>query len=456
MKTNLFFTNLNLARYNLNIRRNLLLVTSFIIFINVHAQRTWEKNFINGTNSVIETYDHKYITAGSVRIGMQITYSIMVLDAEGEICYDTIFTDGHEGAISKLKATPDSGYLVVGYQEFDNFEYLMYILKFNKYHSLEWEKKYPIGKAFNVINTKDGYTILGSKPKYENLSIKHNLLLLQLDFNGDTVCTKNYKDIFINEGIEFTNNLQVLPASDTSYYFLGIKNTLASLFEMNQKGDSIWVKTQSNILDNAETFISTYDSCIIVINNNLSKIDLKGNTIWQKVNFFPICKQLAPSINRGFSGVFSDGRVVIYSAGGDTIWSAYKKYLEPNDIIFTSDSMFLVTGLYYDGGFIVKIDSTGKGFITTSIPGLQTHNDIITNYPNPFKASTTFKWNLPSESSGFIKVKILNIFGRVLFEKNIYGSKEFTFAPNDNTTGMLIFEIETKNKKYHKKIMRIK
>ena len=105
-----------------------------------------------------------------------------------------------------------------------------------------------------------------------------------------------------------------------------------------------------------------------------------------------------------------------------------------------------VNGYYaiYDNKYPVDY-STNKEIINVYI------------YPNPFKNSTTIKYDL--EIGTIVTMKLIDLCGKEIAElysgKQIAGKHEYIFNDNELETGFYIVQIKTQNQIENRKLLRL-
>ena len=80
-------------------------------------------------------------------------------------------------------------------------------------------------------------------------------------------------------------------------------------------------------------------------------------------------------------------------------------------------------------------------------------------YPNPFNPSATISFDLPEAGKISLNVYDLKgaLVGTLLSESKVAGTYQYRWTPNSElASGIYLFELKSKNKTRHQKIMYIK
>ncbi len=372
--------------------------------------------------SVVQTYEGNYLA-----VGVNV---LMKIDEHGDAIWTKAFGENsysyYDRANSIIK-TDDSCFFITSYTHVPDST-IVHLLKVDIDGVIIWDKTYSYNSnkrnyAYGATLLSDGgFAVVGNTYpiRYED----HQLLLLRLDRNGDTLWTKTYPYAVGNS---------ILQSPDGGFVIVGYSYLFGSgrqdvyVLRTDSLGVPIWIKPYGGSEDDyAYSVTLSADSAIIVAGGTRSfgaacwllKLNWDGDTIWTKLysdlgGFLSICT----TTDGGFAGAGYSYAMLKLFSNGDVFWRrnalhGYDK-LDGNCIIQTSDKGFLSIGDYtYYGTFILKTDSLGLGAgiteeIVESIEDFQ-----IKFYPNPFNSACRI--DLPENS----KLQILDINSRLLYEQN--------------------------------------
>jgi hypothetical protein len=292
-----------------------------------------------------------------------------------------------------VQQTPDSGYVIAGRQGIGMFSSKILIIKTDKYGATQWSKLFGNGSndqyAYYIINCKaGGYAVVGYRT---GIGFVRDIYVLRLYDSGDTMWTKQYGTIAIEEGTciqetadsgfvisfwddndstgilkidsvggllwwkkyKFYNGSyfrNVFELSSGGYVLAGIAQTVSGLFSQgilmrtDSLGDSLWVKDYGGI--SGEEFYEareTQDGNIIVggisgeaavggmWGSYILKININGDAIWTK-RFHPQYDDECMSIQQCADGGFILGGTSYINSDGNM----YLMKLNPN-----GDSLWL-------------------------------------------------------------------------------------------------------------------
>ncbi|UKM65073.1 fibronectin type III domain-containing protein [Flavobacteriaceae bacterium GSB9] len=288
--------------------------------------------------------------------------------------------------------TSDSNYLILGKSSNNGNGYRLFALKIN-YDGDEIWRAY-----FNHISHTS------ATPKVIEHSngflINSNDTLINIDWEGNTVWSKNIQDIISNPIFISSVNLD----NEGNFYLAGIRNSgfhqgnEGVLLKISSNGIPIWEKTlkislydafkdvvinsqnEIYVLGTSETKGATWDdhvsgdSSLKEIDFLVVKMNNQGDIIWQNTfgdgrHDFPkqiIIKSNNNIVFAGFSwGAYdiSEGRIFEIDADGTEIWNISNELSSTFSIAETLDGGFITTGHvdfgYYGALGIYKFTSNG-------------------------------------------------------------------------------------------------
>ncbi|MFH2143948.1 MAG: T9SS type A sorting domain-containing protein [Bacteroidota bacterium] len=377
-----------------------------------------------------------------------------------------------------------------------------------------------------------------------------DIFAIKLDINGNTIWKKSYGGSSMDDPYSIVSTINggcaILGYSYSSDYYFNqcYGNSDLILLNLDQNGDTIWVKNYGGTLsdigneiyytnDNGFIILATSSSTNFDIGNNygssdfwLLKLDSLGNIEWER-NYGGTDADEGISVIQTNDGGYlmagmtsstdidihgnhgdTDFLIIKTNAIGDTIWTntlGGSDYDRPESIIQTSDYNFVVAGYtnstdgdisnHYnsDDYWIVKLDNNGQLLWNVCLGGNYSDQctNILETYDNYLLASgftvSTSEWIDPQHGNGdvwavkfdfidnkdeinktvkllifpnptdnrlFIKlngitnVKIIDIFGKLIFE-----SKETELDINMIPKGIYIMIVNTEKQVFTEKII---
>lgn len=164
-------------------------------------------------------------------------------------------------------------------------------------------------------------------------------------------------------------------------------------------------------------------------------------------------------------GFATTSRGPFFTVDGGANWT-YIPYLLTdfyfNNNIATTDDIYFInenTGFIYGQlGLLIKTTNGGSVFINNNVENIPTTHMLFQNYPNPFNPATTISFYL--KKSQFVKLKVYDISGRevanLINEFRNSGFNEIQFYPENLSSGIYFYQIETDDFKESKKMVLIK
>ncbi|MBI2281624.1 MAG: T9SS type A sorting domain-containing protein [Bacteroidetes bacterium] len=317
-----------------------------------------------------------------------------------------------------------------------------------------------------------------------DISAKDGIIYFTGDF-GDTLFYNNQQDTIIGG---FTQNAYIA-AYDTN----GITNWINPL---SFKSDVIYLALNNNYiyaLTNKMSYTLTVGKVYI------EKFDLSANSIqnWTVGGVFTgtsagitAARAIVPSNNKEFIiggshkvnfTVFGNDTLNGISPGGNLFMASLSNYQlsttinVSNDTILTSSATSSSYQWYFNGSiisgatlqnyiatqngdyYLIISDSNGCSSNSDTVSVIITSTilnkkdiDKITIYPNPFTNYTNIEFN-----SNIIKnIRIIDVTGRQVLDKNVEGENHFIIQRNHLKNGIYhVIFIDTENKTLHKKIV---
>ncbi len=328
-------------------RSMIVILLVILSFANSFSQTTtFEKSYGKQQNSeigkfLIEMSDQIYL-AGSLSSSAILLYK---LNSTG----DTILTKSLPGDFDiemPLKVVKKGSDFVLGATKIGTFNSL-YLIRLNENIDTIWTRTFELLQDkyifTDIINSDEGGLLTCGASQ----SLHHYIRLVKVSSTGDFEWQQNY-DV---TGVVYYSGLALQPASTSGYFLLDNKNF--SL--LDDMGNILWTHLLSF---KGIDFVAMDDSNFIVSGEgSLAKIDLIGQTIWQK----PI-----PAGYEGFSVDYKSG-VGIFTIEYDysnPVSFYYSHYDDNGDLVWRKISAGKVKhiSLSTDDGLLISGDFTESNY----------------------------------------------------------------------------------------------
>lgn len=204
--------------------------------------------------------------------------SIYKIDYEANILFYRELENVTAEHIIHLK---DGNFLICGYTPDSDGEEIAFVAKLNDYFEPTWIKDVGKGRAFSILEEKDGSIIVWLS----------NLRMAKLDKNGNTLWLKDY----FNGQVENKKRGYLLKANDGNYIASaiitsnnGLTNNL-NIFKITPEGNLIFSKSLIGVNYLNARIFPTKDNCFIICGNvypgciSYQKINSNIDLIWSKV-----------------------------------------------------------------------------------------------------------------------------------------------------------------------------
>jgi len=437
-----------------------------------------------------ETSDGGFIAVGSYSWGVGDTdFYLIKTNGDGDTLWTSVFGGDYYDVCRWVYQTPDNGYIVAGLMSSDNnTDEDIYIFKTDSLGNLLWDKTYGGDQEDGVVTARPtsdgGYIVLGYTPSF-GLGYM-DIWLLKLDSDGDTLWTKTYG----SESYDYGGS--IIQEPDSGYFvlcniFQGADNRM-TLIRTDADGDSLWSRNYLGIgtsgksiipasgggymiMANTLEFGDEFDIQLLRIDENADSlwsgvygnvdIDM-GNSLWQSDDGgFVICGINGPYFNE-------DIYVLKTDAYGDTLWSwTFNGTPYGNDwgscarpttgggVILTGS---LSTDDYLQEACLIRIGSDQVRVDEDIRSRRPVGIELISNYPNPFNASTVIGFKLPDY--GHVDLTVYDISGRavkfLLHEYMQGGMHEVSFDGSAISSGIYFYRLRTREATVTKKMLLIK
>jgi hypothetical protein len=438
--------------------KKIILLTA-LIFVKtiVHGQHVWEQKYDDKVaQTFARTLANKYVLAGTKNESMQKRWHIFQTDSIGKIEWDTTFLHGYDGYSRCIEPTPDSGFIVAGYEEGNS-----YFLKYDKNNNLNWESKIlphkggVDGISSIITSTENGYIATGTV----TLGFSE-LFLIKLDENGDSIWTK----IYFSGG---AHGVSLAKSPDGAGYYCLASTSYARtlLLRIDEQGDTIWSrKIHEN--SQATSMVLTSDTNLVISSVEMSrnlvftKVDLTGNIIWEKRYnsdyTYNRCNHISETSDKGFITSnymenhldYNNLWIMKLDEHGDSLFSITSTTkLRPEKIMETNDGFYVFLANDGKRPRLIKTDKSGS--VITSIHSTKPQNQINL-YPNPVQDKLTVILDKPLHKNGFYK--IFNSSGILIKEGKLYQTT--TIDLSNIAKGLYILYMDLEDQIITRKILK--
>lgn len=399
--------------------------TPYLLRINASGDTLWSRrpNFWGIGKAVCMSPDNGFIIAGSHNESPHQFPFILKLDSLGNTIWSYYFYDLGHGELRSIQPVGSNGYISTGYKSDDTLTVhtdSVLIFRVDSDGENLWSKSYggdSLQRAWSVITTSDsGFIIAGWTESFGNgLS---DFYIIKTDSNGDSIWTKTFGSPWEDEGRD------ILETSDGGYVFSGKRSISQGkanhyLMKISSQGDSIW----------AHSYV---DDISYTITHSITQTSDGGYAL---IGYHPYSSNIH----------YID--IIRTDAEGDSLWSKRfwhnpVKYYG-RSIIQAQDGSYFLCGNNVDDIWVVKLapEITNKENENNYSPNAYM---LLYNYPNPFNATTTISYYLPSESE--ISLSIYNLLGQrieTLYEgvQNA-GEHALTWDASHLTSGIYFARLE--------------
>lgn len=378
-----------------------LLLFLFILSVVTYGQsNVFERHFGGTKNDMAEaiqqTSDGGYIVLGSTESFGAGSYDMWLvkLDEKGDKVWDKTYGGVHNELGYDVKQTKDGGYILVGCTETaSNGGMDIYLVKTDAEGNKKWDCKYGGGKddvGHSVVETPDGYLIAG----YTKSIGDHfcYVYILKIDVNGVVRWEKT-----VGGGDDACGNF-IDKTKDGGFIVVGFTKNLTAglndiyLIKLDAGGNVSWEKIfGAGDEDKGYCVRQTPDGGYIITGSTknlgagysdlyLTKVDDKGNRIWEKIygeNNDEVGYSVCQTPDSGFivsgftasRGSFADVYLVKTDYKGNKMWDkTFGGALDDwsGGITLTKDGGYAICGFSKsftfgeEDFFIVKTDSKGE------------------------------------------------------------------------------------------------
>ena len=258
---------------------------AWIIKLDVQGDLVWEKKFGGKSSDVVVSITRAF-SGGFAIAGYTSSKGagaddgwVVKLDNQGEIEWEKTFGSHGEERINAIISTPDSGYVLTGYNKsVGKRNGKAWILKLDQHGTLEWEKTYG-GDSGGGIPTEVGNAILSMDGYYYVAAHTRNfgagdedMWVLKLDSEGNKIWDKTFG------GVEEEKAFKIIVGQDGNIIVAGYNESKGSgnddvwLLCIDGDGKLLWDETyggHSN--DQASTMYQDENGGFVIAGHSHSK-----------------------------------------------------------------------------------------------------------------------------------------------------------------------------------------
>jgi hypothetical protein len=322
--------------------------------------KTYGEDFHNyyagWTRGGIKTSDRGFAVSGSIEDDIRSVGVLMKFDANGDSLWSRIFGDTISPGYSfngfyACKQLPDHGYLLVGtvYVSGDDGDIL--VVRTDSIGNQVWRKTngelHIIESAYSLEQLPDGDFLIGFMSQNIHEFYTFHPGILKIDSQGNEIWRNLYSGPYDDAGC-------AVALSQDGNYLLGSTYGCISTHPVITTGKVWIIKTDTSgtvIWDKKYADTTFYGSAVTINELDNGDIIISGNGAFDD----------GPGI---------DGWIVKTDSNGDSLWMRRFRYFptddnEQNDLAFTSDNGFVITGMamgepdWTESVWIQKLDSIG-------------------------------------------------------------------------------------------------
>ncbi len=224
---------------------------AWILKINSFGDTIWTKTYggINNDDAIAveNTSDGGYIVCGRTNSFGNGSYDIWLLkiDSRGDSLWMNTFGSSNYESGKSIKATPDGGYIITGYQTSGTWGFEpadAFLIKIDSNGNQIWNRNFRKSNynwATSVLQTLDyGYLLGGTCGQSEQPP--HDIFIIKTDSNGDSLWSKIYNDSLSRNCSSISHTL------DGDYIICGSINLVGTddwdteLIKIDEFGDVDW------------------------------------------------------------------------------------------------------------------------------------------------------------------------------------------------------------------------
>lgn len=382
---------------------------------------------------------------GCVVSGRSDTISCSKINSEGEVEWRRTY-DSYSGNISKIINTADGGYLLCGYEDYNNG----YILKIDSLGFYQWDRIFSedfVRRYYHSVETTDGYILCGYIDHGNGVAAG---IITKLDKTGQTSL---WEHSFYLRGWPFYVR-KIIKHFDNYLVFGDYADLVTGSTYRSQQG-VVKINNAGTVLDSVfcespDEYFDTFRDCIKISDNKFALI------IYKRIDV---------------NSDSSSGEVRIIDTNGIILKRQmfyYNTNMELESGINFLNNGFVVAGSVYYGAvstyfkrtYIARLDSNLNTSPISNIPNVNTiinNFQLYQNYPNPFNPSTLIKFSIPK--NGIVTLKIYNTIGKEIHSSSkhfLNGINQIEYFSNNLSSGIYFYSLQFEENIQTKKMIFVK
>jgi hypothetical protein len=337
-------------------------------------------------DSIVQTNDRGYALAGfTIYLGAG-SYDCWLVktDAEGRVEWNQTYGSTGLEASTTVIQTPDGGYAIGGYRQFDDARVQdFWLIKTDSIGMEEWNQSYGYTASNEVarcmIQTSDGgYALAGYKYNHTGAT-ERDFWLVKIDAAGNYMWNRTFGTA------ERDQAQSVIQTADGGYAIAGDSCQHFWLVRTDVAGNHLWNRTyESTGSEDPHDVVQTSDGGFAIAGRTayvggedmwLVRTDSAGNSLWNRTYDFDsgldVAYAIAVTRDGGFAlggiaGTWdggSDFGLVKTDADGRVQWSEVygesQQASQAFDMIVTNDEGFALVGCRGIYSWLVKTDPMG-------------------------------------------------------------------------------------------------
>jgi len=239
------------------------------ILYTSHAQIMFQRHYGGSGDDIAgdvqQTTDGGYIITGQTKSFGDINGDVYLIKTNEY--GDTLWTKKYGGAQfdrgTAIRQTIDGGFIIAGSTEsFGAGQLDAYLIRINSVGDTLWTKTFGgtlQDEAYDVIETSDGYALVGYSMSYA--TVFSSVYLIKTDLNGNLSWSKNYEKLEINDINEFKQT------PDDGYFLAAMIRNQGSaqksniwLLKTDEFGDTTWTTEIAN--DTSSLIVSSVETTL--------------------------------------------------------------------------------------------------------------------------------------------------------------------------------------------------
>jgi hypothetical protein len=425
----------------------------------------WTRRYGGGDHqeayAVRQTADGGYIVTGETGTCPDFDVYLWKTDAGGETVWTRTYGGSDYDRGYSVRQTTDGGYIIVGTTESFGAGYQdVYLVRTDADGDSLWTRVYGHSQedyAYSVQQTADhGYVVAGYTQSGRDL----NVWLLRIDVDGDTLWTRTYGGTGVESGYS------VQQSTDGGYVIAGYTNSFGAgyndVYLLKVAGDEVQPEITIEIVPDQPPVTvpqgGTFGYTGTVTNNTE---DPQTTDIWIMAAgplegvYGPFKEFYDLPLNPGQSrSAHFNQRVRNLAPVG---FYNYIAYCGDYPSTVMDSSLFqieVVEGIESgQGGWVL----TGS-FLEGDLADIPLESALLSNYPNPFNATTVISYELPTACH--VKLEVYNISGQkiatLVDSKQHSGYRSVTWDASEVSSGVYFYKLSAGDYSEIKRMMLVK